>query len=214
MECSSGLNFRAAFLTLKNNNNPEGLSMKYETLYFDEPGPMNTDETLGRVREYAEKHGTGTVLIATTTGKTALKALSLLPGKKIIAVTHAAGFDKENEQELLPKNREKIEQMGGRILTCQHALAGISRAVRFKFKTYEIDEIVANTLRIMGQGVKVAVEIALMAADAGLVRTEEDVLSVAGTGAGADTAIVLKPNNVCRFFDVVVRGILCKPWTI
>ncbi|MBA7684669.1 hypothetical protein ES703_93075 [subsurface metagenome] len=45
---------------------------------------------------------------------------------------------------------------------------------------------------------KVACEIAVMAADAGLIRSDEEIISVAGTHAGggkggADTAIVLQP---------------------
>ena len=64
----------------------------------------------------------------------------------------------------------------------------------------------------MGPGLKVAVEIALMAADAGLVRTDEDIISIGGTGRGADTAAVIRPANVSRFFDLRVKTILCKPW--
>jgi hypothetical protein len=51
-----------------------------------------------------------------------------------------------------------------------------------------------------------------MAADAGLIRTDADVIAVGGTGTGADTAAVIRPANVARFFDLKVRGILCKPW--
>ena len=51
----------------------------------------------------------------------------------------------------------------------------------------------------------------MMAADGGLVRTDEDVISIAGTHEGIDTAIVLKPVNVHNFFDLKVREILCKP---
>ena len=43
---------------------------------------------------------------------------------------------------------------------------------------------------------KVVLEIAAMAADAGLVRTDEDVICIGGTGRGADTAVVLQPNYV------------------
>ena len=97
-------------------------------------------------------------------------------------------------------------------MTCQHALGGISRAVRLSFKTIGTDDIVANTLRLFGQGLKVAVEIVLMAADAGLIRTDQDVISVGGSGHGADSAAIIKPANVSRFFDLRIRGILCKPW--
>jgi hypothetical protein len=63
----------------------------------------------------------------------------------------------------------------------------------------------------MGQGMKVAIEVSVMAADAGLVRTDEDIIAVAGTAVGADYAIVLKPVVSDNFFDLKVREILCKP---
>jgi hypothetical protein len=97
------------------------------------------------------------------------------------------------------------------VLTCQHAFGGVGRAVRNKLSTYQVDEIMAYTLRIFGQGIKVAIELALMAADAGLVRTDEDVISVGGSGSGADSAIVLQPANSSRFFDLKVKEIICKP---
>jgi hypothetical protein len=52
---------------------------------------------------------------------------------------------------------------------------------------------------------------ALMAADAGLVRTDELVLAIAGTGRGADTAVVLKPANAQTFFDLRFLEIICMP---
>jgi len=186
--------------------------LKYQTDYFDKPGPQNTNDTLKLVKEWADMLDIQSIVIASASGKTGVKAVELLKNHQIIVVTHATGFREENVQELTPENRERIENQGGKILTCQHALAGISRAVRFKYKTYEIDEIVANALRIMGQGLKVTVELVMMAADAGLIRTDENVISVGGTGTGADTAVVIKPANVARFFDIKVRGILCKPW--
>ena len=96
-------------------------------------------------------------------------------------------------------------------MTCQHAFGGVGRAVRKKLGTYELEELIAYTLRLFGEGMKVAVEIALMVADAGLVRTDEPVIAIAGTGKGADTAVVLKPANAQDFFDLQVLEILCKP---
>jgi hypothetical protein len=186
--------------------------MKYQTVYFKKSGPENTDETLRLVREWADMLDIKHVLVASSSGRTGVKAAEQIKNHNVIVVTHATGFQQENEQELAPENRSRIETLGGKILTCQHALAGISRAVRFKFHTYEIDEIVANVLRTLCQGLKVAVELCMMAADAGLIRTDEDVISVGGTDSGADTAAVIKPANVSRFFDLRVRGILCKPW--
>ena len=83
--------------------------------------------------------------------------------------------------------------------------------VNKKFNMYLLGEVIANTLRILGQGMKVVCEISIMAADAGLVRTDEDIIAIGGTGRGADTAAVLKPVNSQRFFDLRVREIVCKP---
>ena len=58
---------------------------------------------------------------------------------------------------------------------------------------------------------KVACEITIMAADAGLVRTDEEVIAIAGTHSGADTAIVVQPSNANRFFNLRVKEIICKP---
>ena len=97
------------------------------------------------------------------------------------------------------------------MFTTAHTFSGLSAAMRKKFKTYVIGDIVANTLRIFGEGMKVVCEMALMTADGGLVRTDEDVIIIAGTGRGADTAVVLKPVNSQRFFDLKIKEILCKP---
>jgi len=83
--------------------------------------------------------------------------------------------------------------------------------MRKKYDTYIIGDIVANTLRILGEGMKVVCEIAAMAADSGLVRTDEDIIAIGGTGRGADTAVVLRPVNSNDFFNLKVKEILCKP---
>jgi hypothetical protein len=76
---------------------------------------------------------------------------------------------------------------------------------------YVEGEVIANTLRIFGEGMKVVCEIAMMAADSGLVRTDEDVIAIAGSSRGADTAVVMKPANTHSFFDLKIKEILCKP---
>ncbi|HEX9934442.1 MAG TPA: pyruvate kinase alpha/beta domain-containing protein [bacterium] len=187
--------------------------MEYQTLYFEQPGPENTGATIRVVKEWADRLNLSDIVVATTSGATGVLAAEQLQRHRVLVVSHAAGFSRENEQEMLPEHRAKIEGFGGRILTTQHAFGGINRAVRFKFNTYELDEIIANALRVLGQGAKVAVEIAMMAADAGLLRTDRDVLAIGGTNSGADTALVVKPANTFRFFDLRIRGVLCKPWT-
>jgi hypothetical protein len=180
--------------------------------YFSGPGPKNTKWVLETVSRRARELGIGKVLVATCSGKTAFDALEALGRDlKIIAVTHVTGFKKPNFQELSEEDRKALDSKGVDVLTCQHAFGGVGRGVRNKLSTFQVDEIIAFTLRTFGQGTKVAVELALMAADAGLVRTDEDVISVGGTGKGADTALVLQPANSYNLFDLKVKEIICKP---
>ena len=179
--------------------------------YFAHPGADNTEHVLAVARSRAEQLRIGTVLVASTTGATGARASEVLGGLDLVVVSHSAGFVEENHQELLLQHRQTIEANGGRILTCQHAFGGVGRAVRKKLQTYQLDEIIAYSLRVFGEGVKVACEISLMAADAGLVRVGEPVIAVGGTGRGADTALVVLPANAQTFFDLRVMEVLCKP---
>ena len=185
--------------------------MESKTVYFENPGSENTEEVLGIVRRRAEELGIKTILVASTTGNTAVKAMEAFSGFRVIVVSHVTGFRQPNIQEFTEENRRIVKSKGSIILTTDHAFAGVSRAMRNKFNTYVIGDIVANTLYIFGQGMKVACEITLMAADSGLVRTDEEIIAIAGTDRGADTAIVLRPVNTRHFFDLKVKEILCKP---
>ncbi len=185
--------------------------MELKTVYFENPGRENTEEVLRIARQRAEELGIKTILLASTTGETAVKAMEVLKGMRVIAVSHSAGFASPNTQRFTEENRKIVESKGGMILITTHVFAGLSRAMRQKFNTYVIGDIVASTLRVFGQGMKVVCEIAMMAADSGLVRTDEDVISIAGTAGGADTAVVLQPVNSQNFFDLKVKEILCKP---
>ncbi len=185
--------------------------MELKTVYFTNPGRENTEQVLRIARRRAEELGINTILVASTRGDTAVKAMEVLQELRVIAVTHVSGFRAPNSQEFTEENRQIVESKGGIVLTTTHTFGGVSRAMRKQFNTYVIGDIIANTLRIFGQGMKVVCEITLMAADSGLVRTDEDVIAIAGTGKGADTAVVLRPVNAERFFDLKVREILCKP---
>jgi len=137
--------------------------------------------------------------------------MDVLQGLRVIIVSHVTGLRAPDTQEFTEKNRKTVESQGGTIVTAAHAFAGLSRAMRNKYNMYVLGEVIADTLRIFGAGTKVACEIAMMAADAGVVRTDEDVISIAGSGQGADTAVVLRPVNTHNFFDLKVKQILCKP---
>jgi hypothetical protein len=180
-------------------------------VYFTRRGRENTARTLELARARAEALGIRRVLVATASGATGAQAAQALEGLQVVAVTHSTGFREPDTQELTAEHRASIEDAGAQILTCQHAFGGVGRAVRKRLGTYEIDEIMAHTLRTFCEGIKVAAEIALMAADAGLVRTDEPVIAIAGTGRGADTAAVIMPANAQTFFDLRFLEIICMP---
>jgi hypothetical protein len=181
------------------------------SIYFTEAGPENARRTLELARARAEALGIRKVLVATTTGETGALAARMLNGLEVIAVSHSTGFREPDTQELAEETRSALEAAGITLLTCQHAFGGVGRAVRKKLDTYQLEEIMAFTLRTFCEGIKVVAEVCLMAADAGLVRTDEAVIAVAGTGSGADTAAVLKPANAQNFFDLRFLEIICMP---
>lgn len=192
--------------------NNESLFDDIKCRYFHKPGPQNTGAVLEASYQRAKERSIKKVIVATCGGKTALDALETLDsGTRVIVVTHATGLREPNYQELSEKARKEIESKAGTVLTCQHAFSGVGRGIKNKLATSQADEIIACTLRTFGQGTKVAIEIALMAADAGLVRTDEEVISIGGTGKGADTALVLQPANSFNFFDLKVKEVICKP---
>jgi uncharacterized protein len=180
--------------------------------YFHRPGRRNTKALLEAAARRAAETGIRKVLVASGSGRTAFVARKVFPPEvRIIAVTHFTGFEKPNHQELAESDRRKLEALGVSVLTAQHAFGGVGRGIRKRLGTYQVDEIMAFTLRLFGQGTKVAVELVLMAADAGLVRTDEDVISIAGTEEGCDAALIVRPANSSSVFDLRVKEIIGKP---
>ncbi|MBI4331605.1 MAG: hypothetical protein HY673_10025 [Chloroflexi bacterium] len=192
------------------------MTIEITTVYFEKPGRVNTDRVLHIARKRAEELGIKTVVVGSSTGRTAARAVDILRGIRVVAVSLSTGFThgapRPNVQRFTEANRALVEGKGGAVLTTTHAFAGVSRSIRNKYKTYTHIDIIANTLKIFGSGMKVACEITLMAADSGLVRTcDEDIIAIGGTAGGADTAIVLQPVISQDFFDLKVKEILCKP---
>ena len=184
-----------------------------KTLLFDKAGPAQTGPTLKAVRDRAVELGIKTVVLATTTGDTALKALDALEGTgvRVIGVTLQAGTWAKYD----PPDPEKVKAAtarGAQILTSTHTLMGnVETAIREKFGGVPPVELIAYTYYTFGQGMKVAVEVALMAADAGLLEGEGEIIAVAGTGSGADTAVVMTPVYSTEFFKLRIHELLAMP---
>ena len=189
----------------------EVLIMESKTVYFENPGSENTDAVLKIARRRAEELGIKNIVVSSTRGDTAVRAMDILKELRVIVVTHVTGLKEPNVQQYSDESRKIVESQGGTVLTTTHAFGGLSKATRSKHNMLVLGDIVSDTLRIFGQGLKVACEVALMAADSGLINTAENVIAIGGSSKGADTAVVLKAVNTHHFFDLKVKEILCKP---
>jgi len=187
--------------------------IKREMLLFEKGGKDNTRATLEACRERAAELGIEDVILATSTGETALIAADVFEGTDvgIIGVTLHAGLW-EKYTGIDTEKVTEAEQRGVCFITATHALMGnVDSAIREKFGGIPPSELIAHAYYTFSQGMKVAVEVAVMAADAGLISDEDDVIAIGGTGQGADTAVVLRPAYSTDFFNVKVREIIAMP---
>ncbi|TET34159.1 MAG: hypothetical protein E3J72_15040 [Planctomycetota bacterium] len=178
-------------------------------LGFEKPGKHNTDAVVETVLKRAAELGKPSIVVASNTGDTALKFAG--KGFPVVCVTHVTGFKEPGDDEMGPERRTHLAEKGVKVFTGTHLFGGIGRACRLKHGGVYPDEIVADTLRTFGQGIKVCVEVAVMALDAGLVPYGEPVISIGGTGRGADAAVVVEPSHAKEFFKTKVLEVLCKP---
>lgn len=185
--------------------------MEIKTVVFESPGPQNTVAALSIAAESARKFDVKKIIVASTSGSTAKKALEIIGKDKLIVVSHAYGFYEANVDEMEPEVRRLLKDEDVPVVTTSHTFAGFARAVRRKFGTYLVEDIVASVLRTVSEGFKVAYELVSMTADAGLVNSGDRVIAVAGTGEGADTVVMMRAANSHDFFNIKMEAILAKP---
>jgi len=179
--------------------------------YYQSPDEADTETTFLRAKERAESLGIREVIVASTTGRTGVRACQIFKGFKLVVVRHHAGFRTPGVQQMTPENEKAILASGARIVTAGHAFSGVERAIRTKRNTLGPLELMADTLRLFGDGTKVCLEITVMAADAGEIPMDRPVVAIAGTNEGADTALVVRPAHSNNFFDLFVKEIITKP---
>ncbi len=189
----------------------KGEGMEAKTTYFETPGTHNTDAVMEIVKKRAQELGIKTIVVASYRGYTAEKAVRAFNGLRIIVIAGFLEPTTQNLSETFAQGDEGLIRSKATVLIATHLFSGVSRAVRKKLDSSSPGEIIAQALRMVGVGVKVGIECTVMAADAGLVGTDEDIIAVAGTRSGADTAIVVRPVNSQDLFDLKVKEILCKP---
>jgi hypothetical protein len=179
-------------------------------MYFEKPGKVNSEQTLKAALARGQALGLNELVVASTYGDTAYLALEIFNGFRITVVTYHCGF-KEPFKNVMPDHvKMDLLAKGASVISATHALSGLEKSIYQRHSGTLPVLLIADTLKLFGQGTKVAVEVSIMAADAGAL-TGNDIISVGGSSRGADTALVLKPANQSRFFDMRIRETICKP---
>lgn len=179
---------------------------------FDRPGKQNTSAVLETALKTARSRKIPCIVLPATMGESAL-ALSRMDcsGLHVVCVTHVTGFRTPGEPSTPPEACRALREAGFSVVTATHLLSGAERCLSGRFGGVYPVEIMAHTLRMLGQGVKVALEVACMAVDAGEAPWMTPILSLGGTGRGLDTAVVLRASHGASILDSCLDEILCKP---
>jgi len=182
---------------------------------FPTPGPENTRLAADAAVSRLSALGLKDIVVASNTGVSAKQVLASLGSAgpvNLVVVTHHVGFREPGQDEMSPEVRAELAAAGVKVLTASHLFAGVERAVTKQFGGLSSGGVVSNTLRLFGEGAKVAVEIAVMALDAGLIPYGRDIMSLGGSGRGTDTALIVRPAHSPSFFDTRVVEIVCRPF--
>lgn len=183
-------------------------------VYLDKTGRAESSKCLEAAALRAAALGLRDAVVATTSGRSALELARALrkAGSKarVVGVGYAENYAAKWGR-LERRFTGPAEELGVVFLTGGHAMGGIGSALCKKFGTIDPAGIVAQTYYTLGQGFKVAVEVALMARDQGRLAEGGEVLALGGHGEGADTALVLTPACSAEFFDLRIHEVVCLP---
>ena len=186
-------------------------------VYLEDTGKavQNTRRVVETVGEYLKAHRVRNVVVATNTGYVGAQFAPLAeahPKVNFVGVKMAPAVDKMYDVKWSARYGKRMEKAGVKLVCGTHALTGgVDRALQAKFKGFPPGAVVAETLYLFSQGMKVCVEIIAMGCDAGLVPEGVQVVSCAGTGHGADTAIVATSAASANLFDMTIHRVLAMP---
>lgn len=180
--------------------------MESKIVYFEEIAPGNTEAVFRLVKERIKGSGIKKLVVASTTGSTAQKAMDFFQdsGVTLVIVPHQFDFHRDTNafpQDLAKRLRESGHEVHfGTMLFHTDGFYGSN-----------IGTTMANLLRCFCQGVKVCFEIVLMATDGGHIASGEQVIAIAGTGRGSDTALVMQAASTQAMRNLKINEIICKP---
>jgi len=176
--------------------------------YFKNPGPHNTDKVITATKERVEEGDIRHVVVASISGETALKMAQELKDQdvSVICVSGYPGWGTIHEVEypfVRGKIREALERL--KVAIVDKMPSSLSDTLDYGLARYGYTPAgwtIAETLvSVGGYGLKTAFEAILMATDYGAVPPYKDVISMAGSDKGADTAIVARSTYSTHMFS-------------
>ncbi len=180
--------------------------MEEKIVYFENQGKENTQKAIELAINRAKDRNIKKIVLASTRGETAEAFLEIVKGTdvQLIVVPWQYGFKEEGN----PFPSDLTER-----LRAEKHVVHFASMLFHTDRLYgnELPQALANILRIFGQGIKVVVEIIMMACDGGWINAGEKVVVVSGTHAGADTAVVATAANSNRINTLKINEIICKP---
>jgi hypothetical protein len=186
---------------------------KREVCYFKDFGKQNTGQTIEAAKKAVLSLGLKYVVVASASGITGVKTAEAFKGTgtKVVVVTEYAGMAEFKEE-----NRRKLRRLKAEVITSTHAFLTPAESISKLYSGYcSENTIIKEVLRRFSQGLKVGAEIAMMATDVGAAPPGEDIVCIAGTGSGADTAILVKSCHSDDFFHkekgIEIREIIAMP---
>lgn len=194
---------------------------------FERPGPVNTAEVIEIVKTVSSKYKY--IVVASITGSCALKVAESVTDKQVICVTCPQGMfwevDKMDEgpfasvpelaqmksawieqrltrvpMGITPENRQKLDTLNVKIVQGTIPFFGPTFSIRVHLQRITELDLMAKTLELISTGTLVCLECVLMSVDAGVIPAGEEVLALAGTECGLDTAWVIKSSASANMF--------------
>ena len=169
--------------------------------YFTTPGAQNTEELCRIVGERVKKGDIEAVVVATSTGRSALAMAQAIPqGTRVVAVNfQAAYWDRHTRPD--PEVQRQAEELGAVFMPEQPVAKYLK----------DIPDHSPHSFRRLGQGVKVAVEVVMQAVEVGRIPSGATVIGVGGTSRGSDVALVVRAAGPEELSKLWVSEILAKP---
>jgi len=197
-----------------------------EVLIFSKPGKGNTTAAIEAVGGYLDSGGEASaIVVASISGDTALRLRKKIQNTPLPIVCIAGApcwwrcYPSSDDKPISTEAKTKLVEAG--VLVVNSVPSPLADTIESSLARYGYRSpsfvFMETLLMVGGYGFKTAVECVLMATDGGFIEPFKDVIAVAGTAKGADTAIVVRSTFSPAVFSanaarrMVVREILAMP---